>query len=77
MIKPIEISEIPSINHGDIMEDIEEFAGSDADACEIANRDNRPAISLHSSYYSAAKKSGHAIKVMRRKERVFLVRGET
>lgn len=42
MIKPIEISEIPNVKHSDIIADIEEFSSSDADACEIVNRDSRP-----------------------------------
>lgn len=77
MIKPIEISEIPNVKHSDIIADIEEFASSDADACEIVNRDNRPPASLYTSYASAAKRSGHAVKVMRRKDRVFLMRGDS
>lgn len=74
MIKAIDISEIPQKSRGHVIGDIEELAASDSAACEVFGEANKSAESLYSSYYRAARESKRAIKVIRRKNRVFLVR---
>lgn len=74
MIKTININEIPAINKGYVMQDIEDFLNSGVEACEVFACDGLSIQSLHSSYASAVKKNGYPIKVMRRKNRVFLVK---
>lgn len=74
MIKPIEINEIPNIYRGHIMDDIDKFMNSDAEACEVFGGEKQSAESLQAGYCSAAKRSGYAVKVMRRNNRVFLVK---
>lgn len=74
MIKAIEMNDIPNINRGHFMSDIEEFVNSGMDACEVFGAKNQSGESLYSAYWNAVKKSGYAVNVMRGKNRVFLVK---
>lgn len=77
MIKPIEKNQIPGINRGYTMDDIEEFYNSEADACEVFGSEKQAPDSLQScyyAYYASVKRLGYPIKVIRRKNRVFLVK---
>lgn len=73
MIKPIEINEIPSINRGRYADEIEEFMNSNMEACEVFCDKNRSGESVYAMFWSAIKRNGYAVKVMRRKNRVFLI----
>lgn len=74
MIKEINIKEIPNINRGKYMDDIEEFLNSGAEACEVIGHKDQSGVSLYSALWNAVKKYGYHVKIIRRKERVFLVK---
>lgn len=74
MIKTISINEIPAINKGQVSQDIEDFMNSESEACEVFGSETRSVNSLHACYYQAVKNKNYPVDVIRRKNRVFLVK---
>ena len=76
MIKPVSINEIKSLRkaQGKVTADIMEFANSDAEAAEVVTTGYKDAASCNSVYSAATRKAKSAVKVIKRGDRVFMVK---
>lgn len=75
MITPININDIPARwNENPIIKDLEEFCSSEELAVEAAIRNGTTAAKICQNYRYAVKRGGFPVKVIRRGDRVFLVK---
>lgn len=75
MIKQINIEDIPGrLKQNYALEDVEEFIRAGMDCCEVVIHERTATESAYSSYSNAVNKLNCRVKVMRRKNRIFLVK---
>lgn len=76
MIREVSENEVvyrPKRGQTDI--DIRQFMESNAKCCEVVD-DMASAVNLYNRYFQAAKRSAFRIKVIRRSNRVFMIKEE-
>jgi hypothetical protein len=76
MIREVSENEVvyrPKYGQTDI--DIREFMESNAKCCEVVD-DAASTVNLYNRYFQAVKRSGFRIKVMRRSNRIFMIKKE-
>ena len=77
MIKPIDVNEIPGRKRWSrVVADIRDFLKSDMVACEVVVEDGESVLNKQSAYNMAIKRDHFPVYIMRRSNRLFLIKEE-